>query len=345
VENLLILESDNLTRQAISNVLVEAGYDCTEVSNASEARTQLAQQNYALVLCDMSSSGADGNNLISDVLLHNSNLAAVIVADPEEIGNLDNAMTRGAYACITKPVARGQILFSVSNALQRRRLELENQAMRAEAESMDFEGSDRMLSAEQETIQRLCRAAEFRDNETAQHIQRMSEYSALMSSLYGMSRYDVEVMRAASPMHDVGKIGVPDTILFKPGKLTDDEFELMKLHTQIGYRILAGSESELLQIAARIALTHHEKFDGSGYPNGLVGEAIAIEGRIVAVADVFDALTTKRCYKPAFSIEKSVDIMAEGRATHFDPQLLDLFLNNLDAALEIKDRLPDTDSD
>ena len=178
VENLLILESDNLTRQAISNVLVEAGYDCTEVSSANEARAQLAQQAYALVLCNMSSDDDDSNNLISDVLLHNSNLAAVMVVDMEDIGNLNDTMARGAYACITKPVAPGQVLFSVSNALQRRRLELENQAMRAEAESIDFEGSERMLSAEQETIQRLCRAA---DNIRSDPSKSMDSASARMA--------------------------------------------------------------------------------------------------------------------------------------------------------------------
>ncbi|HIN86780.1 MAG TPA: HD domain-containing protein, partial [Myxococcales bacterium] len=316
VEKLLIVDNNGTAGTAICDVLVDAGYGCTTVSNALEARQQLAEHAFALIICDVASSNGDAMNLVADVLSGHTSLAAIIVTELDAEGAIESARAHGAYGCITRPFAPGQVLFVVSNALYRRQLELEIQSMRAQNDALDFTGSDRVLSAEQETIQRLCRAAEFRDNETAQHIQRMSEYSALVAKLAGMSRYEVEVMRAASPMHDVGKIGVPDSILFKPGKLTDKEFELMKLHTQIGYRILSGSESELLQMGARIALSHHEKFDGSGYPNGLATDAILVEGRIVAIVDVFDALTTKRCYKEAFSVEKSVSIMSEGRAKH-----------------------------
>ena len=198
-----------------------------------------------------------------------------------------------------------------------------------------------MRRATMDTIFRLSMAAEYKDPDTAAHLERMSRYSEVLARGAGMPDRWVELIRYASPMHDIGKIGVPDKILMKPGKLTHAEFDEMKNHTLIGARILEGSDSELLQLSERVALAHHEKFDGSGYPHGQKGEEIPIEGRIVAVADVFDALTTKRCYKPAFSVEKALGILREGDGKHFDPQILAAFMANLDEILDIRSRLPD----
>jgi hypothetical protein len=195
---------------------------------------------------------------------------------------------------------------------------------------------DQMKKAHLDTITRLAVAAEYKDVDTASHIERMSRYSALLAKAMGMDDDYVQTMRLASPMHDVGKIGIPDAILLKPGKLTDVEFEHMKKHTEIGARILAGSDVPLLQMSERIALTHHEKWDGSGYPRALGTEDIPIEGRIVALADVFDALTSRRCYKPAFTVEKALEIIREGQGKHFDPHCVDAFMSALGDVLEIK---------
>ena len=195
---------------------------------------------------------------------------------------------------------------------------------------------ERTKKAHLDTITRLAVAAEYKDMDTASHIERMSRYSALLSRVLGMGDDYVETMRLASPMHDVGKIGIPDAILLKPGKLTEVEFDHMKKHTEIGARILSGSDVPLLQMSERIALCHHEKWDGSGYPRGLHAEEIPVEGRIVALADVFDALTSKRCYKPAFTVEKALEIIREGQGKHFDPQCVDAFLSALGEVLEIK---------
>ncbi len=187
-----------------------------------------------------------------------------------------------------------------------------------------------------DTILRLSVATEYRDDDTAVHISRMSHYSAVIAEAMGLSHRDVENIRMASPMHDIGKVGISDAILKKPGRLTDDEFVEMKRHTLIGARILEGAQSELLKLSQVIALTHHEKWDGSGYPNGLKGEDIPLPGRIVAIADVFDALTSPRCYKPAFSVEKAIDIIKESSGKHFDPGVVEAFLRSLDRILEIK---------
>lgn len=187
-----------------------------------------------------------------------------------------------------------------------------------------------------DTIHRLAIAAEYRDEDTAAHIMRMSNYSAVIARCMGMPAEDVEIIKYASPMHDVGKIGISDKILLKPGKLTDEEFLEMKRHTIIGGKILTGGDSEPLITSEIIALTHHEKFDGSGYPRGLKGEEIPLSGRVVALADVFDALTTKRCYKEAFPVEKARAIIDEGSGKHFDPGVVDCFHGCVDEILEIK---------
>jgi HD-GYP domain-containing protein (c-di-GMP phosphodiesterase class II) len=178
-----------------------------------------------------------------------------------------------------------------------------------------------------DTIFRLAVAAEYRDDDTGFHIHRMSDYAEAIARALRLPEATCELIKLASPMHDVGKIGVPDAILKKPGKLTPAELEEMKLHTLKGGAILQGSDSELLQMAFDIAMTHHEKFDGNGYPNRLAGTAIPIEGRIVAVADVFDALTNRRCYKPAFGLEEAKRILREGRGAHFDPDIIDCFFS------------------
>ncbi|MBI5311073.1 MAG: HD domain-containing protein [Actinobacteria bacterium] len=195
---------------------------------------------------------------------------------------------------------------------------------------------DQLALSQEETIMRLSIAVESRDAETGSHIERMGRYCALLAEKLDWSEGACELLRVASPLHDVGKIAIPDAVLQKPGALTPDERKQMEEHAAIGHRILAGSDSPLLDLAARIALTHHEKWDGSGYPNGLKGEDIPIEGRLAAVADVFDALTSDRVYRPAMPLEKALAILQEGRGTHFDPEILDHFFNSIDEVIAIR---------
>ncbi len=185
----------------------------------------------------------------------------------------------------------------------------------------------------QETVERLARAIDHRDSSTGRHVQRLSALTSLLGTKLGMDPERVDLLSHAAPMHDVGKIGTPDGILGKPGPLSAEERSAMELHTSNGYEILADSKSELLRLAATIALTHHERYDGSGYPNGLVGEEIPLEGRITAVADVFDALLSDRIYRPAFSVPEAVSLLEEGSGSQFDPKVLAALLENLDEAL------------
>lgn len=184
-----------------------------------------------------------------------------------------------------------------------------------------------IVAREHETLLCLGRAAEHRDPETHEHILRMSNYSRLIARQLGLSARECELLVLASPLHDIGKIGTPDRILLKPGRLTDGEFEIMKQHTVIGERILRNSVSPILRIGAQIAISHHEKFDGSGYPHGLTEHEIPLSGRIVAVADVFDALTSERPYKKAWSVDRACTLLREGRGFHFDPDCIDAFFS------------------
>jgi HD-GYP domain-containing protein (c-di-GMP phosphodiesterase class II) len=183
--------------------------------------------------------------------------------------------------------------------------------------------------AQAETVRRLSMAVEFRDEDTGAHIERIGRFSTLLAEQVGLESERCELMSYAAPLHDVGKVAIPDAILLKPGSLTSEERAIVETHAEEGYRLLRGSSSSILDMAATIALSHHEKWDGSGYPRGLVGEQIPIEGRIVAITDVFDALTSDRVYRPAFTIERAVEMMREQRARHFDPVLLDTFLEVL----------------
>ena len=188
----------------------------------------------------------------------------------------------------------------------------------------------------QETVERLAKALEMHDGQTGRHVNRMAAIAAFLAGQVGLDPDRALLLRTAAPMHDVGKVATPDGILQKEGPLTPEERAVMERHTTVGYEILADSESELLQLAATIALTHHERWDGAGYPRGLAGEEIPIEGRITAAADVFDALLSDRCYRAALPVEDAVEVIQQGRGTHFDPEVVDALLGNLELALTLR---------
>ncbi|MDP2982908.1 MAG: HD domain-containing protein [Candidatus Latescibacter sp.] len=199
--------------------------------------------------------------------------------------------------------------------------------------------NEKLQTAYRDTINRLVVAAEYKDEDTGDHIIRMSRYCTLIAEKLGLSSTDVQSIKFATPMHDVGKIGIPDSILMKQGKLTDKEFEIIKTHTIIGSNILANSDADILQMAQKIALSHHEKWNGLGYPHGLSGERIDLVGRIVCLADTFDALISKRPYKDPYPLEVVCDIISKERGKYFDPSIVDIFLDNIDEIVIIKNEI------
>jgi putative two-component system response regulator len=253
------------------------------------------------------------------------------------------ALDIGATDFLTKPVDKIEFLARANNMLMlsdvRKKLADRAEWLAAEVRKATTE----IVQRERETVVRLSKAAEYRDPETGAHILRMAHYSELIARGMGLSVEDQELLLEAAPMHDIGKVGIADNILLKPGRLTPDEFEIMKQHASFGYDILQGSSSKVLQAGAEIARAHHEKYDGSGYPNGLKGEEIPIFSRIVAVADVFDALTSERPYKKAWSLERAAEHIRANIGTHFDPQCVDTFFDHWDDVLAIRQRFQDED--
>jgi putative two-component system response regulator len=232
------------------------------------------------------------------------------------------------------------LLRRMTGALERRNRHLGDRTRElSEALARLRDSQEALARSQEETIRRLSVAAEYRDEDTGHHIDRMSTYAAILARELGLPDDEVDLIRIAAPLHDVGKIATPDAILLKPGALTPEERRIMEEHATTGWQMLSDSTSELLQLAATIARTHHEKVDGTGYPRGLKGDAIPLVGRIAAVADVFDALTSDRVYRPAMSIDRALSIMREGRGTQFDEDVFDVFEHCLDQLLTVRARL------
>jgi len=248
------------------------------------------------------------------------------------------ALDIGANDFLTKPVDKVEFLARAKNmlTLNDARKKLADQAAWLAEEVR--KATHEVVERERETVIRLSRAAEFRDPETGAHILRMAHFSQIIARGMGLSESDQYLLLEAAPMHDIGKVGIADKILLKPGRLEPEEFEIMKRHATIGYELLQGSSSRVLQAGAEIARGHHEKFDGSGYPQGLRGEDIPIFSRIVAVADVFDALTSERPYKKAWDVEAAVDFLKAGSGSHFDPACVTAFLNAWSDVQEVRAR-------
>jgi putative two-component system response regulator len=298
-----------------------------------------------LILLDIMMPGINGYE-VCQRLKRNSEthrIPIIFVTALSEMEDERKGLELGAVDYITKPISPAIVLARVRThlALYDQTRELERMVALRTAE---------LQTTRLQIIRRLGRAAEFKDNETGNHVIRMSHYARLTAQAMGMGAAAVEILFHAAPMHDVGKIGIPDNILLKPGKLDEVEWEVMRQHPAMGARILGNHKDELLQAAGSVALTHHEKWDGTGYPHGLVGAEIPIFGRIVAIADVFDALTSVRPYKKAWTVEAALQMIEEGAGKHFDPGLITPFHAALPEILKIKERyaeekgaLPDLD--
>jgi len=309
--------------------------------SSTDPRTVLGlyqQHGFDLIILDLNMPHLDGYEVMQQLKsLGRDDLPPILILTAQhDQEHRVRALKGGAHDYVTKPFAVDELLARVRNLLQ---VQLYHKSMRSRNQWLEQRVKERtreIYDTRLQIVRRLGRAAEFRDNETGLHIVRMSKMSVALGEACGMNSEEGELLLNASPMHDIGKIGIPDNILLKPGKFEPHEWKIMQTHTTIGGEILSGDDSELLSMARVIALSHHEKWDGSGYPNGLSGENIPLVGRVVALADVFDALTSVRPYKQAWTVEAAMDYMDANRGKHFDPHLVDLFRTRLPDILAIK---------
>ncbi|MCZ7662124.1 MAG: response regulator [Thermoleophilia bacterium] len=357
-ERILVVDDEPGVRRFLVRAIESGGYRVASGDDAGQALEHLSSGEFGAALVDIRMPGKDGLWLLDRVVERGLDVAVVMVTANNEVRTAVDCLTRGAVNYVIKPVNPEELVQVVARVLEDRRLRIENRAYRRDLERLVGERTLQLENAMgalkqanvalerayRESLYRLAAAAEYRDEETGNHIRRMGMYSHLIARGMGLDDDFLTLVLLASPMHDVGKIGIRDSVLLKPAKLTPEEFDEIRAHTMIGARILAGSESPLLQMAEEIALNHHERFDGSGYPNGLRGEAIPLSGRIVALADVFDALTSRRVYRPPYSVEEAVDMIREGAGTHFDPRVARAFDGALDEILRIKGHYEDPDA-
>ncbi|MGZ4461260.1 MAG: HD domain-containing phosphohydrolase [Gaiellaceae bacterium] len=328
---ILIVDDEAPVRHVLKEMLESQCVVCTTAAHVTEARSRLAETSFELVISDLSMPGESAMTFIESLAHGPEDIATLVVSGLGDRKIAETVIDLGAYGYISKPVTMDELVISVHGALRRRQLEIERRNVRELKEK----------ALREETIYRLTAAAELRDSETGLHVVRMSEYTAVVARQMGFPGERVELIRLASPMHDIGKIGIPDAILRKPGKLTTRERRIMEQHPTIGHDVLAGSEAELLRLGALLALTHHERYDGAGYPHRLRGEEIPIEGRMIAVADVFDALTSDRVYRRAIPVPEALEMMRVERGRHFDPQAFDAFAAAPREIADVQERMSD----
>jgi putative two-component system response regulator len=345
---ILIVDDEEPIRRSLVRLLDRVGFDCATAADATEARKLLTAEAFDLMLCDVTMPGESGFSLLAHAHDAHPELAVIMVTAVDSPGTTQPAVRDAAYSYVIKPFDTNMILINIVGALKERSERINEMNRNQSSGNDNSERIDEVTGlldqlaeesladspATADTVRRVALAAEWRDValEAAQHLERVGAHTARLATLAGLPPDKVERLRLASQLHDVGKVGIPDPIVLNSRLLTEDERLTMQGHTEAGFRMLMGSDSPLLKLGSIVALTHHERFDGNGYPNRLVSTAIPLEGRIVAIADVFDALRTARAYKHAYSLQESLAILRNRRRAQLDPELLDLFINDLEAS-------------
>ncbi len=352
---LLIVDDEAAFRRPLRRTLERGGYQVLEASNVAEARAVLEAEPVELVLCDVNMPGASGLELVRSIAAEHSDTAIVMLTGVDDPAVADEALAIGAFGYLVKPVVGTEALINVASSLRRRELELSRREYVEELESKVLSRTAALRDAleqleqrratvqqaERDAVDRLVAALTIRSEETGTHIRRVGRFAALLARRARVNHYSDDEMCLAAMLHDVGKIGIPDSILLKHGPLDSEERSIMKRHAALGSQLLADGTSPVLVLGAQIALTHHENWDGSGYPNGLAAQEIPVAGRIAAIGDVFDALTSNRVYRPAIPVPEAVAQMRAERGHRFDPDLLDVFFDALDDLEVIRAAYPD----
>ena len=343
---IFIIDDEEANLKLLNIMLENEGYNkLVLISDPRKVVAEYKTQHPDLILLDINMPHMDGYEVMQALRDLKDPLMPPVIVLTAQNGKeyLLRSLNAGARDFISKPFDRNELIMRVRNLLDAQLAHCMVHDQKATLEDMVRKRTDELQQTRMQVVQRLGMAAEFRDEETGNHILRMSHISELLARTIGWNDNDCELMLMASPMHDIGKIGIPDHILLKPGKFEPDEWEIMKTHATIGGKLLDGDDSTLMRMAREIALSHHEKWDGSGYPNGLSGEDIPMSGRIAALADVFDALTSQRPYKKAWPVEDAVQLIKDNSGKHFDPQLVEVFIQKLPEILAICERYREPD--
>ena len=347
--NILVVDYSKLNLTMIKKLLTRDGYHGVQATqDPFSVASYCEEEDIDLIVLEIKMPRLDGFGVIDsiqEVLPEKEVPPVLIVTDVDEQHYRREALNYGARDYIVRPFDVREFLARVRNLLEvwqaHKIIRFQKDILEQKVEERTRElrkAHDELHESRIDVVWRLGRAAEYRDNETGLHIIRMSQIAAVLARAIGVDEETADLLQVASPMHDIGKLGIPDSILLKPGKLDADDWEVMKTHAQIGADILSSGNSTLMEMAHDIALTHHEKWDGSGYPCGLRGEQIPLVGRICAIADVFDALTSRRPYKEAWSVEDALAYISAEKGRHFDPKLVDLLYEKLPRILTIKEK-------
>jgi len=343
VSKILVVDDEERDLRLMEAMLTPLGYEVILARDGNEVLEKVREILPDVILLDIRMPGMGGYE-VAKRLKDNEETKTIPIVMVTVLGKLEDrvkALELGADDFLSKPVERTELRARVQSLLKVKAYYDHMRDYQKELKAEVERRTEQLKQTSVDTIYRLSRAAEYKDENTGLHIQRMSHYASAVARKMGLDDRTVENIAYATPLHDVGKIGIPDRILLKQGKLGPDEWEIMKRHTIIGARILEGSDTGFIKLAEVIALTHHEKWNGSGYPKGLKASEILLAGRITAIADVFDALTCKRPYREPFPLEKSFGIIKEGRGRHFDPDVVDSFLAAEDEILSIKEKHKD----
>jgi len=360
---ILIIDDERFLCQTIADFFEDMGYECETAFDGRQGIQAFEDTNPDVVLCDLNMPELDGFGVLDAITHKSPETPIIVVSGVGVITDAVRAVRHGAWDFVTKPIRDMNVLeHRVSKALERADLLRQNRRYREHLEeevrertaALRKEVNERLeaqhkvqvlneeiINTQKELIMLLGDVVEHRSKETANHVRRVAEISHYLALKVGLEPVEADTLRLASPMHDVGKIAIPDSILNKPGKLTAEEYEIIKSHTLIGFEILNHSKRRIMKAAAVAALQHHEHWNGKGYPHGLAGEDIHIYGRITAIADVFDALTQKRIYKDAWPMDQVLALYRDKRGTQFDPKLVDILLENIEDIEAIIRRYPD----
>lgn len=338
---ILIIDDEAANVKLLVRVLNTSGY--TNVIGSQDPLDTVllfTKQKSDLIILDLNMPKLDGYAVMEQLKkIENVNLPPILVLTAQHMQSYrQRALDLGAIDYVTKPFDMNELLSRVRNLLE---VQMAHKFMRNQNQILEQEVSKRTQALNKtrlQVVRCLGRAAEYRDEETGLHIIRMSKMAVILGRSYGMDEQQCDLLLNAAPMHDIGKIGIPDHILLKPGRFEHNEWEIMKQHAQIGADILSEDNSDLMKMARDIALTHHEKWNGEGYPNKLKENEIPLVGRLCAISDVFDALTSKRPYKKAWSVNDAVKLIVSESGKHFEPKLVTLFVENINAIEEIKDK-------